>query len=134
MNQPFSSVGFDRHTGGLIYDWDHVVQSLGVLWSTEVGERILREDVGNPGLRLLGENMTTRNVLRFWQCLKIVTDLWEPRFSIVQISPRDPTPETMRQGAMGFVVTGVYRPRAHLGDRTPEGRRSISVDDNGNLI
>jgi hypothetical protein len=123
-----SSAGVDRITGRPLYGWPHVVQSLGVIWTTYLGERVMREDFGNPGLRLLGENMTEPNVLRFWNCLKIVTDFREKRFSIVQIVLRRTSPEEMRQGALGFDVRGIYRPRGHLGDKTPEGERRVTID------
>lgn len=132
--RPNSSTGVDRHTGKPIGDWQHVVQSLNVIWTTAIGERVMREFFGNPGVRLLGENMTSANVLRFWQCLKVVTDLYEPRFSIVRITLDRPSPDEMRKGALGFVLEGIYRPRGHLGDPTPEGQRRVSLSMEGDFI
>ncbi|KAF0135363.1 MAG: hypothetical protein FD152_1369 [Xanthobacteraceae bacterium] len=133
MSDREASAGVNRFTGAPLYGWGHVVQSLGVIWSTFLGERVMREDFGNPGLRLLGENMTEANILRFWNCLKIVTDFREPRFSIVQITLRKTTPEEMRKGALGFDVRGIYRPRGHLGDKTPFGERRVAVDLNDQI-
>lgn len=124
------SVGLNRYTGSAIVGWPHVVQCLENLWSTPIGERVIREDFGNPGTRLLGENMTPANILRYWQIIKIVTDRWEPRFSITSITPAKTTPEEMRLGAIGFVVTGIYRPRGHVGDRTPDRRKALQISLN----
>jgi phage baseplate assembly protein W len=127
-----TSTGIDRHTGRVLTGWPHVVQCLGVIWTTALGERVMREFFGNPGLRLLGENLTDATVLRFWQCLKVVTDRFEPRFTISRISLGPNSAETMRRGEMSFVVEGIYRPRGHLGDRTPEAQsRVVSLGANG---
>lgn len=133
MSDQDTSAGLSRGAGAQLYGWDHVLQCLGVIWTTNIGERVLREDFGNPGLRLLGENMTEGNILLFWQCLKIITDRWEPRFSIVQVTLLRTTPEEMRLGGLGFDVRGIYRPRAHLSDRTPEGQRTVSLSYNSDV-
>ncbi len=122
-----AGTGIDRYTGKVIAGWDHVQQSLEVIWSTRIGERVLREEFGNPGLRLLGEAMLPRVILVYWNTVVTVTAAWEPRFTILRVTSEGNTPETMRAGAIQFQVHGVYRPRAHLGDPTPEGRRVVSA-------
>lgn len=127
------SSGINRWDGQPLRGWGHVVQSLEVLWTTRIGERVMREEFGNPGVRLLGENMTPPNILRFWQAVKVVTDLWEPRFTITQIFLLDPNPEEQRMGHIRFEVRGIYRPRGHLGDRTPERQESLFINRDGSL-
>lgn len=115
---PFPGTGIDRNTGKLISGWDHVVQSIGVIFTTRFGERVMRRWFGSFVPQLLGQNMVPSTVLRFWTAICVAIDLWEPRFRITVIVPTG-TPEGMRQGNLGFQVRGVYMPRGHLGDKTP---------------
>lgn len=124
---PFAGTGIDRKTGRLLTGFDHVMQSLDVIFTTHFGERVMRRWFGSFVPKLLGENMTPSTVLRFWTAICIAIDMWEPRYRITRIVPSG-TPEQMRTGAIGFEIEGVYMPRGHLGDFTPErGIRSIRV-------
>ena len=116
-----ASVGIDRETGALLRGWPHVVQSLGVLFTTRFGQRVMRRHFGSEVPSLLGENLTPATILRFMTAIVATIDLWEPRFRIVKIdiAPAN-TPERLRTGRLSLAVRGEYRPRAHLGDLTPE--------------
>lgn len=117
---PFPGTGIDRRTGRLISGWPHVIQSIGVIFTTSFGERVMRRWFGSFVQNLLGRNMDPPTIVRFWMAICVAIELWEPRFKVTRIVPIG-TPEGMRQGALGFEVQGVYRPRGHLGDFTPEG-------------
>lgn len=123
-----SSVGVDRETGRVLRDWDHVVQSLKVIFTTSFGERILRRRFGSMVPALIGrENITVGALLRFATAIIVAIELWEPRFKIRQITfpaERNP-PETLRQGKLSMALLGEYRPRGHLGDDRPEGGERV---------
>jgi len=122
---PIPGTGIDRRTGRVISGWAHVEQSLHVIFTTRIGERVMRRWFGSAVPQILGQNMVPSTVLKFWTAICIAVDLWEPRYRITKIDPIG-SPEEMRLGAIKFEVQGIYMPRGHLGDKTPEGVRSIS--------
>ena len=120
--------GVDRLTGKPLEGWPHVVQSVEVIFSTRIAERVMRRHFGSAGPVLLGRAMNVANVLRFWFLVTVALELWEPRFKVVRVLPKA-SAEEARLGHMAFVITGEYRPRGHLGDPTPEGSlRKILVE------
>ena len=121
---PLPGTGIDRRTGRVISGWPHVEQSLHVIFTTRIGERVMRRWFGSAVPQILGQNMVPSTVLKFWTAICIAVDLWEPRYRITKIDPIG-SPEEMRLGAIKFEVQGIYMPRGHLGDSTPEGVRSI---------
>ena len=128
------SVGMDRETGRVITGFDHVLQSIGDIFSTELAERPLREWYGFPGLRLLGEPMNEANILRFFQDLVSALEVIElnglprePRFKIIQIVPL----AAERSGNLSCRLEGEYRPRGHLGDFTPATVKRILISGAG---
>ena len=118
-----SSVGIDRRTGKVLRGWDHVLQSLEVLFTTHISSRIMRRTVGSAVPGLLGRPLVPSTILKFATAIIVAIELWEPRFRIKQITfPRDlNTPEPLRLGKLSIHLIGEYRPRGHLGDPTPEG-------------
>ncbi|PZU95569.1 MAG: baseplate assembly protein [Chelatococcus sp.] len=117
-----SSVGIDRVTGRVLTDWQHTLQSLSVLFTTNIGSRVMRRLYGSLVPRLLGENLTYPTILRFVTAVIVAVELWEPRFRIkrVRIVQSENSPETLRKGALRLAMIGEYRPRGHLGDPTPD--------------
>lgn len=130
---PFPGVGVDRVTGRVISGWDHVLQSLGVIFTTRHGERVIRRWFGSFVPAILGRNMTQRNVIRFWTAVCVAIDLWEPRYKVTRIIA-EASPEQMRLGSLGFVIEGQYRPRGHLGDFTVEGPRRLAILRDGRAL
>jgi uncharacterized protein len=139
-------IGVDRTTGKVLIGWDHVVQSVYVLFSTRYHERVLRRWVGSFIPHMLGESITPRVITRFYWAVASAVDLWEPNYSItrVRILNRDTTApenqglpagltsaEEIRKGQVTFRMEGIYKPRGHLGDDTPEQRRSIGLIGHG---
>ncbi len=120
-----SSVGMDRVTGRIIRGFAHVVQSVGDILTTNIGERIHREWYGFPGFRLLGEplNRFTPLTMRQKNGLPV-----EPRFRVIRAVPLAAT----RQGEFRCRLEGEYMPRGHLGDFTVEGKRKIVLTNAGN--
>lgn len=120
--------GFDRQTGLPLSGFPHVVQSIHVIFTTRVGERVMRRWFGSGAPALLGRLMTPKVILLFITTLSVAIDLWEPRFKVARIAMGRNSAESLRSGVLSFVIEGEYRPRGHLGDRTSEGIRRISFD------
>jgi Bacteriophage baseplate protein W len=132
-----SSCGIDDLTGKPLKDFDHVVQSIGIILTTAIGERVMREWFGFPGLKLLGENATPQVIIRFWNAVLAALTMiqlnglpTEPRFRIVKISRH----EIDRSGLYRFAIEGDYMPRGHLGDFTVERRLQLFVDREGRVV
>ena len=122
--------GFDRNTGALLTGWPEVVQSLGVIFSTGIGQRIMRRHFGSRVPGLLGENLTPATVLRFVSAVTIAVDLWEPRYRVIKVDVPEQgnSPEKLRTGALALTIRGEYRPRALQGDLTPaQGEYLLTV-------
>lgn len=129
-------VGMDRCTGKILVGWDHVLQSMQMIFLTRYHERILRQWAGSFVPHLLGQNITEPTVTRFWWAIISAIDLWEPNYSIKQIFLRtglaDPTSITgIRSGGISFQQQGVYYPRGHLGDKTPDALRGSAIVGRG---
>lgn len=124
------SFGINRYTGAALSDFEHVVQSVEVLFSTQIGWRVMRRQFGSPAPILLGRAMHANNVVRFFYLIYVALEMWEPRLRYVRVRPEG-SPEELRLGHMRFFIDVEYRPRAHLNppDFTPEGvLRAIHVD------
>lgn len=113
--------GINRETGKLLTGWEHVAQSLQVLFTTHIGSRVMRRYFGSEVPPLLGENLTPRTILRFTYAIIVACELWEPRFRVkrVDIDPAGNSVERLRGGRLAMTIVGEYRPRGHLGDPTP---------------
>jgi phage baseplate assembly protein W len=125
--------GIDRVTGRPLDGFAHVAQSILVIFSTLLGERIMRRHFGSSAPALLGRLLNAPNILRFFALVSLAIETWEPRFRIARVIPLATSPEDIRLGRFSFAIEGEYRPRGHLGDPTPEGIRRITfaANDNG---
>ncbi|MFL9828926.1 GPW/gp25 family protein [Rhodoplanes sp. SY1] len=130
---PQPGTGIDRRTGRILSGWDHVLQSLEVIFSTRFGSRVLRRWFGSDIPKLLGEKLVPSTVLRFWTAVAIAIDTWEPRYRITRIGIAA-SAEQARLGGLGFTIYGAYMPRGHLGDPTPEGERTVAMTVNDRAI
>lgn len=116
--------GINWETGKAADHWPHLLMSLKILFTTQIGSRIMLRFFGGNTSRVLGENMGVAAFNEFRHSVMLAIELWEPRFRVhVALPARGAnTPETMRQGHLsGLELYGEYRPRGHLGDPTPEG-------------
>jgi phage baseplate assembly protein W len=97
-----------------------------VIFTTRIGERVMRRNFGSDVPGLLGRPLAPSTLLRFWTAIIIAVELWEPRFRVIQIVYPDNanTPEAARTGGLALQVTGQYRPNALHGDFTPESART----------
>lgn len=118
------SIDMDVGTGADISGWDHVLQSIQDFFTTDFGERVMREWYGSVVPRFLGEPLNTQTIVPFFSAIASAIEQWEPRYRITKVVPTS----VGRDGHLNVVVEGEYRPRALLGDFTPDGaRRRITV-------
>ncbi len=115
--------GIDAVTGRPLAGWPHVVQSIGIIISTRLGERCMRRWFGSVTMSMLGSLANRRNLLRLMQSIAVAIDLHEPRFHVLNVTPV----ELDRAGRFKIIIEGEYRPRGHLGDLRPEGTRRITL-------
>jgi phage baseplate assembly protein W len=125
-------VGMDRTTGKILVGWPHVEQSIGTIFRTRFHERILRQWVGSFVPHLLGKNLVQHTFTQFFWAIASALDLWEPCYRLVRVFVKNRstgTPltsaEEVRRGEVQFENQGMYMPRGHLGDFTPETERAV---------
>lgn len=118
-----ASTGMDRVTGKAIFGWPHVEQALGILFTTNFGERVMREWVGSSVPAMLGRNLSRSTVLSFYMAVWMCIEAFEPRYRITRFRPLTAS----RDGRLRLEIDGLYRPRGHLGDFTVEGERRVSL-------
>jgi phage baseplate assembly protein W len=131
-------IGMDRTTGKVLTGWNHVIQSILLIFSTRYHERVLRRWCGSFVPHLIGENATPNTIARFYWAIATGLDLWEPNYRIqkVRIGRREDgslltSAEELRTGRLSMASDGVYRPRAHLGNDSPEERRTLGLVSRG---
>jgi phage baseplate assembly protein W len=123
------STGIDRFTGRPLSDWPHVVQSILVILSTRIGDRVMRRSFGSAIPGLLGRNLVPATLLRFYTAIAIAIELWEPRFRVRQFEFQgaENSANDLRQGRLGIRMIGDYRPRALSGDMTVEAVKTVTL-------
>lgn len=103
------STGMNAATGRTISDFDHVQQCLGKIMSTALNTRVMRRFFGSKVPRLVDSPLSPATLLDFYAAMAKALS-FEPRFKVTKIALTDNT------GAADFTVTGVYYPRALVGD------------------
>lgn len=125
--------GVDRHTGLLIGNYDSALQAVEVIFTTRIGERVMRRHFGAGLVELLGRAMTP-SLFAAWQMLLVVgIDLWEPRFRVRAVHVSG-SAESLRLGSAGVRIEVDWRPRAHLGDFAVEAVRSFTLGFGGRRV
>lgn len=117
------SIDIDAETGANITGWDHVIQCVGDFFTTRFGERVMREWYGSAIPKLLGQQLNAQTIVPFFSAVASAIETWEPRYRITAIVPES----VGRDGRLRVQIEGEYRPRALLGDFTPEGARRLTV-------
>lgn len=117
------SIDMDVVTGGDISGWPHVLQSIQDFFTTGFGERVMREWYGSIVPAFLGEPLTAKTVVPFFASIASAIEQWEPRYRMTKVTPIS----VGRDGKLRVYIEGEYRPRALLGDFTPDGARRIAI-------
>ena len=131
-------IGMDRYTGKMLTGWDHVIQSMLLIFSTKYHERVLRRWCGSFVPHLIGNNADEPTIARFYFAICTGIDLWEPNYRInrVRVANRSDgslmtSPEELRTGKLQTSMEGTYRPRGHLGNSQPQVRRAVGLVSRG---
>lgn len=122
----------DRHTGRLIDNYASALQSVEVIFSTSLGERVMRRHFGGGLVELLGRAVTPK-LFAAWQLLLVVgIDLWEPRFRCRRVLVSG-SADQLRLGHAKVEVQVDWRPKGHLGVFDVEGVRTFSIRFGGGV-
>lgn len=124
---------FDRATGLPIDNFASAVQSVEVILSTRIGERVMRRDVGAGIVELLGRMMSAQLFAAYQILLATAIDLWEPRFRVRGVFPSGSADE-IRLGHALVRIEVDWMPRGHLGDFATEGVRTFSLGLSGHSV
>ena len=117
--------GINRETGKPLSGWDHVEQSLRVLFTTPRLSRVMRRHIGSKLARLVDEPISPVTVIKFYAAVADATDNFEPRFKITRMRLAEDSAVTTGQALMD--IEGVYYPRGHLGDFSVSEPKVVSV-------
>lgn len=128
-----SSVGVDRRTLRPLLGWDHVVQSIGNILSTEIGSRIERRDFGSLVPALLDRPQNEENIINFYMAVaealypRKLRGRWygEPRFRLERCLLTAHT-----AGQVAIALIGFYVPRGHLDDFREASPREVTYSVN----
>lgn len=119
-----AGTGFNRDAGSLLSGFEHVEQSIGVILTTPIGSRVMRREFGSELFDLIDRPMTDQVILAIYSACVMAIARWEPRFAITGCNITG----VAGDGTLSLELSGVYYPRGHLGDFTPDdGARSIVI-------
>lgn len=111
--------GVDRETGRYIFGWEHCLQSIVTILTTELGERVQLRDFGSDVPSLIDRPQTPETIIDFYvaaaQALepRIVEgrQLGEPGFILLRANVDAGTP-----GRVTMQLAGVFFENGHLGN------------------
>ena len=110
------SVGLNRDGGHALTGFDHVRQSIGVILTTPIGSRVMRREFGSELFDLIDRPMTSRVILAIYAAAVQAIARWEPRYAITGCK----LVEAEAGGVISIEFNGIYYPRGHHGDFTPD--------------
>lgn len=104
--------GLDRTTFKPLVGFAHVRQSVGVILTTLLEERVMLLDFGFEGAKLIGRNLVPPVVLAYYRAVTKAVHTWEPEYRIgaCQILKAD------RTGALSLQTGGTYYPEGRFGN------------------
>jgi phage baseplate assembly protein W len=114
--------GIDWETGKPLSGFDHCMQSMWILFTTRIGTRVMRLDVGSDVTALLDSPANRETIARFYAAITEALLKWEPGFRVTRFTVE----EASGDGGFAFGITGIYYPRGHLGDYSIAEDRTAS--------
>jgi phage baseplate assembly protein W len=119
-----AGTGFNRDAGSLLSGFEHVQQSIGVILSTPIGSRVMRREFGSELFDLIDRPMNDQVILAIYSAAVMAIARWEPRYAVTGCN----ITSMAADGSLSIEFTGIYYPRGHLGDFTPdEGERRVII-------
>ena len=97
--------GMNRNTGKALDGLDHLRQSIGDIFSTRIGTRVMRRDYGSDLPNLIDRPVNEDLAVDCYVAIAEALTKWEPRL-IVQQAAMTP----MGDGVIEFSLTGTYLP------------------------
>jgi uncharacterized protein len=113
----------DHRTGRIVTGWDHCVQSLALILTTRIGQRVMRRNFGSAALDLQDRTASPRLIMEIYVAVSDAIRQWEPGFRLRNI-------QLTRAGSHGvfrFDMSGVFYPNGHLGDYSTREERSTAL-------
>ncbi|MFC6444563.1 GPW/gp25 family protein [Shinella zoogloeoides] len=105
-------VGINARTGKLLTGPAHLAQSLGKIWHTRIGARVMRLTFGADLRSLLSEDLTPSIALLLYNEMVASAALWEPEYLLGQLQL-----VTMTDGGrLGIRHGGLYFPEGRFGN------------------
>jgi phage baseplate assembly protein W len=104
--------GIDRVTGQPLTGWPHVCQSLGIIWTTVMGQIVMRLDLGTRLRSWLAEDINTETALGIYDELITSAETWEPEYRVKELQLLRIT----RDGGLGLRHGGLYYPEGRYGN------------------
>ncbi|MCW1842301.1 GPW/gp25 family protein [Prosthecomicrobium hirschii] len=115
--------GLDRTTFRPLVGWAHVQQSLGVIWTTRIGSRVMRLLFGSDLRSWLSEDVTVATALGIYDELITAAHRWEPEYRVTDMQ----LVRLGREGVLGLRHSGLYYPEGRLGNY------AIAIPEGGSL-
>lgn len=107
-------LGFKQSDGNTLEGFDHVRQSLQVIFTTPLRTRVMRREFGCELFDLIDRPMTDKVILAIYASVVSACSLWEPRYEITQCTYTN----VAATGVVELSLVGNYFPRGHLGDKS----------------
>ena len=78
--------GMDRNTGKPLDGWAHVAQSIEVILTTFIGERVMRRDFGSDVPDAVFKPTDPHNLILTFGAIAQALAKWEPRFVLQRLA------------------------------------------------